>query len=236
VVLGLLGFGAVTMLVVSFALWGSTMRYEVDFASVLIIAAVLTWTVWAARLTGVRRRLVTGGGALLIAWGVAGGMAFGITGYYDGLLQRYPKTYERLEELTAPLPTLISWLDGKPKTVNTLAATGISVDTDPGPGIGHLLFPLSQRPVELKVVSGSARRYGLSLTGVPLASSAPAATQIRIQNLDTRNGVTLPANFPQRTVPISLRRGLNRIIFVVTKPADGAVQLGDVHLAPLPSG
>ena len=72
---GLIAIGLLIIVMASFALWGATMRYEVDFASMLLIVAALGWLGWAVRLSGLRRRLLAGGGVLLIAWGVACGVA-----------------------------------------------------------------------------------------------------------------------------------------------------------------
>ncbi len=97
----------------------------------LLIVAALGWLAWAARLNGLQKRLLTGGGVILIAWGAACGAAFGIKGYYDGLRTSSPKTYARLEKLTSPIPTLISAIDGKPKTVDISAPTGLRATPTP---------------------------------------------------------------------------------------------------------
>jgi len=230
----LLAVGVLILLMVCFALWGATMRYEVDFASVLLIVAALGWIGWAVRLTGARRRLVTVGGGLLLAWGVVVGIAINMTGYYDGLRAFSPKTYARLENLTSPLPTLIAHLDGKPKATNIYAPTGLESNTDPNQGVGSVTFPLGQVPVVLTVVSGSPRRYGLQLIGAP-QQAPPKGTTITIANADTHARFTVPPTFGARIYPIALRRGLNRIAFRVDQPS-AVARLADVHLVPLPGG
>ena len=54
---------------------------------------------------------------------------------HQGLLRRpaefSPKTYTRLQNLTSPIPTLISAIDGKPKTIDIVAPPGLESNTDP---------------------------------------------------------------------------------------------------------
>ncbi|MET0602652.1 MAG: hypothetical protein ABW167_11735 [Baekduia sp.] len=234
VVLGVLAVGLLILLITSFALGGATMRYVVDFASVLLIAAALGWVGLAVRLSGLRRRLLAGGGVLLIAWGVACGAAFGIKGYYDGLRTSSPKTYARLQNLTSPIPTLISALKGEPKAVDISAPTGLESNTDPYQGVGWVTFPLADVPVVLTVVSGSTRQYGLQLTAAP-PQAPPPGTVVVLRNRDTGKAQRIPAMAGPTIFPISLRRGLNRLDFSVKRPFGATTRLADVHLVPLPA-
>ena len=233
VALGVLAVGLLILLITSFALGGATMRYEVDFASAVLIAAALGWIGWLARLNGPRRRLVAGGGMLLIAWGVAVGAAFGMTGYYQSLRDYSPKTFTRLQNLTSPIPTLISAIDGEPKAVDIFAPTGVESNTAPYPGVGSVTFPLASTPVVLTVVSGSARDYGLQLSAAP-QQAPPRGTSVLIRMPDTHRSLRVTGAFPPTIYPIRLRRGLNRIAFSVTRPVGASTRLADVHIVPLP--
>jgi hypothetical protein len=234
VVLGLIAIGLLIIVMASFALWGATMRYEVDFASVLLIAAALGWVGWAVRLSGLQRRLLAGGGVLLIAWGVACGAAFGVMGYYQGLRVFSPKTFTRLQDLTSPIPTVISLLEGRPKTVDVDAPTGLESKSDPYQGIGSVTFPLADIPVVLTVVSGSARSYGLQLSAAP-AQPPPSGTVVTLRNRDTGKAQRIPGTVGPTIFPISLRRGLNRLEFRVISPLGATTRLADVHIVPLPA-
>jgi hypothetical protein len=233
VTLCLLGVGLLILLVISFALWGATMRYEVDFASVLVIAAALGWMAWAVRARGLTRRAVAIGGAVLIAWGTVAGAAFGIVGYYNGLRATQPKTWERLQSLTSPIPTLIAKLDGEPKPVDFVGA-GQESTTDPNGGVGTVTFGLAPgTPAQLTVVSGSPRRYGLQLSAEP-QQPPPAGTRITLSTPDTGRTLNLQPVFAPTIIPIALRRGLNRIVFAASGPPDAATRLVGVHIVPLP--
>jgi hypothetical protein len=231
--LGVLAVGLLIILLTSFALGGATMRYEVDFASAVLIAAAFGWLGWAVRLSGLPRRLVAGGGMLLIAWGVACGAAFGVMGYYQGLRLYSPQTFTRLQNLTSPIPTLISAIDGEPKAVDIDAPTGLESNTDPKPGVGSVTFPLANIPVVLTVVSGSARDYGLQLSAAP-PQAPPRGTSVLIRMPDTHRSLRVAGEFEPTIYPIRLRRGLNRIEFSVTRPVGSTTRLADVHIVPLP--
>ncbi len=233
VALGLLAVGLLIIAMATFAIWGATMRYEVDFASVLLIVAALGWIGWAARLSGLPRRLLAGGGVLLIAWGAACGAAFGIKGYYDGLRTSSPKTFTRLQNLTGPIPTLVSAIEGEPKTVDVYAPTGLESNTDPYQGVGSVTFPLWNVPVQLTVASGSARKYGLQLSAAP-TQPPPKGTTVEVGMPDTHTAFTIPGTLGPTIYPISLRRGLNRIQFRVLAPVGATTRLADVHIVALP--
>jgi hypothetical protein len=232
--LGVLAVGLIIILMTTFVLAGATMRYEVDFASAVLIAAALGWLGWAVRLSGLRRRLVAGGGVLLIAWGVACGAAFGVVGYYQGLRTYSPQTFTRLQNLTSPIPTLISAIDGEPKAVDIAAPTGLESNTDPYQGVGSVTFPLADIPVVLTVASGSARQYGLQLTAAP-PQTPPRGTLVMLRNRDTGKAQRIPATVGPTVFPISLRRGLNRLEFSVKRPFGAITRLADVHIVPLPA-
>jgi hypothetical protein len=232
-VYALVAVGLLIIAMASFALWGATMRYEVDFASTLLIAAAVTWLALAARLHGRSRRALGVGGAALIAWGVLCGAAFGISGYYNSLRGSYPSQWDRLERLTSPVPTLLSKLDGKPQQTDVLAPGGLTSDSDAGPGVGRLAFPLKATPVKLTVASGSPTRYGLQLSATP-PKPLPGGAQLIVETPDTGRALQLAPQLGPTTVPIALRRGLNRITFRLTGAKGGTTQLADVHIVPLP--
>jgi hypothetical protein len=232
--LGVLAVGLLILLTTTFALGGATMRYEVDFASALLIAAAFGWLGWAARLTGLRRRLIAGSGVLLIAWGVACGAAFGIMGYYHGLRVYSPKTFTRLQNLTSPIPTLVSAIDGEPKAVDIHPPAVLEGNTEPEPGVGAVTFSLAKDPVVLTVASGSAREYGLQLAAAPV-QPPPRGTTVVLRNRDTGKAQRIPATVGPTIFPISLRRGLNRLEFSIKRPAGATTRLAEVHIVPLPA-
>ncbi len=97
-----------------------------------------------------------------------------------------------------------------------------------------MTFPLADIPVELTVVSGSARKYGLQLSAAP-TQPPPQDTVVQISTPDTHGSMKVPGAFDTKIYPITLRRGLNRIQFRVLGPFGAITRLADVHLVPLPT-
>jgi hypothetical protein len=100
---------------------GATERYEVDFASFLIIGASLTWLWLADR--GRRRRsprwAVLGVGTAAILFCVTTNLAFSVVGYSDGLRVSQLATYARIERAFAWIPTLAATIRGEPVLLET---------------------------------------------------------------------------------------------------------------------
>jgi hypothetical protein len=240
VILSLVAVAFLIIVMASFALWGATMRYEVDFASLLLIAAALGWIGWAGQLSGRRRHLLTAGGTLLIAWTVACGATFGLMGYGQSLRWTSPHIFTRLQELTSFIPTLASAIDGEPKTIDVYTTIGIE-DTigDPFRGVGTVTFPHGSvtfglgPPAVITVASGSPRRYGLQLSAVP-PKPPPRGTLVTIRMRDTGKVMQIPTTLRPTILPISLRRGLNRIEFSAGNSNSAVTRLVKVHIVPLP--
>jgi hypothetical protein len=207
----------------------------------LLIAAALGWIGWAGQLSGLRRRLLTTGGTLLIAWTVACGAAFGLMGYLQSLRFASPKTFTRLQELTSVIPTVGSAIAGAPKTIDVYSTAGIE-DTigDPFRGVGTVDFPHGSvtfvlgPPATITVASGSPRRYGLQLSAVA-PQPPPRGTVVTIRMRDTGKVLQIPASLGPTILPISLRRGLNRIEFSVASSPATVTRMVEVHIVPLPA-
>jgi hypothetical protein len=237
VALAILGGAVLILLMISFALWGATMRYEVDFASLTIIVAALVWFTLAARASGWWRRGIGIAGAVLISWGVAFGMAVGTTGYYDSLRYTDPGAYARLQKLTGPVPTVVSLLSGKPLLVGVGSSLGIASDTDPGPGYGELALVLSPAPVDLTIASGSNRQAGLILGAGPVPvpgyeSQGPPAQGLVLSGPAVGRPMKLPPQFGPFVARLSLHRGLNHVLITAVA---GIGVVTDVQLADPPT-
>ena len=238
VALGLVAVGLLIVLMTSYALWGATMRYEIDFATPLLLAAAVAWLATVVRLTGRRRRLATGAGAVLVAWTALCGIAISFTGYYSSLRSWSPDTWHRLQAITSPLPTAIAKLDGKPQLADMWIPSGFETDSDPGAGLGRLTFRVSATTTaQLDVVSGSARIYGLQVTAAPAKPEKPPGPGARLDvaTPDVHRVLHLPPTLASTTLPVHLRRGMNRIkITLVGARKDEETRLSDVQLVPAP--
>ncbi len=80
--LGLLSLAVVFLLAI--ALWGTTQRYEMDFASLALLGAFLVWALLLQRSRRLMtRRTVAAVGLVLSVFGAAVGTAVSFTGYDD---------------------------------------------------------------------------------------------------------------------------------------------------------
>jgi hypothetical protein len=109
-------FGLLAMLLVAYSIWGVTQECEVDYVSLLLIAALLVWceVTRAKRWRGLTLKVV-GVAAILYASFV--GFAISFTGYYGMLQENNPGTYWTLERATSFIPTAITTIEGRPDLV-----------------------------------------------------------------------------------------------------------------------
>ncbi len=101
---GLVGLG-VTLPVVISAVQGPTMRFELYFAGLLVMAALLVWfELWRRRPS----RWIGRGGAALLGYGMLFNICISFTGYDDSLRAGSPRVYGAMENLAAQLLTMPS--------------------------------------------------------------------------------------------------------------------------------
>jgi hypothetical protein len=233
VIAALCALALTIMLFTSFALYGATQRYEIDFATFLLIAATLAWLVWADAVGPRARKALMWGGTVLIGWGVIFGVTTGLTGYYDSLRLGSPGTYDRLQRLTSFVPAIGSKLEGKPLVLNAALDYGQLVDSDPGNGVGTLSILLPNAgTTDLTVASGSDRTYGLALAGDAIPGT-PLVDQISVRMPQTGAiHVIKGGSIPPTIVPVKLKRGLNHILISATGRATSQISLVGVRLVP----
>jgi hypothetical protein len=157
---GLALLGIAIIFGLSFTLFATTERYEVDFDLLMILAGVLGWMFLLAMLRGRwPRRVVAIAGAIAIAWSCFTGMAVSITGYYNSLYVLHPSAFHLLEDVTSPFATLPTILLGHPVIVRlegpgpiilppvnytTLDENGVSTYLGIGPMTLTVLSPRSE--------------------------------------------------------------------------------------------
>jgi hypothetical protein len=112
---GLAAFGVALLLFISVFFWASTMRYEADFRTPLLI---VTLVIAAAALAIVRRswqrRLLVGAAGVLAAWTIAVTALASLSGEKNYLAQQRPALWHRLERFFSPLPTAVAQVAGRP--------------------------------------------------------------------------------------------------------------------------
>ena len=225
----LLTFAAVSAALAVFAavaFWGATMRYEVDFASFLLLGAVLLWL-------RTRRRWVARLGAVAVAWAAVLGLALSFTG---------PVAPDGTLEFRKANPGLVAALNRDFSLVSRLATKVVHG----GPviarvealgaqrqGRGYLTFGdqdmdvvLTPAPIAATVVMPSAGDVHLRATAVRgpgIDGASPMELAVRLP--DGRVG-TLPLSGPRQEldIPIHLGRGVQRLDVMASMRGGGSAQ------------
>jgi hypothetical protein len=229
---GLSIVGLAIVFLLAYALWGTTQRYEMDYASYFLIASVLVWALW---LTGAgtrrwARRGVATAGVVLTGVGALIGTATGITGYYNLLDATHPHLFKELTDAFAPLPTLVTEIAGHPMIAEI---DDSSVDY---PAYGPLdlqddgaTLSVTSVPATFTIISPSSQRYFLDGT-VDIISGSRARVMVLVDGRPYLLRVV-----PDRTlhVPLDLRQGINRVTISLdgrAAPTPTPFSLTDVNL------
>ena len=218
----MVGAGALALLFFAYEFFGTTQRYEVDFAPVFLIGALTAWLTLATTAAGARRRLLRIGGAVLIAWGALAGLAVSFTGYYNPLPTTHPETWENLENAGSPVSTAIAMTAGRPilATVKAPNLSRLTPITYSSLGAGVNAFALAGTDTaELTIVSPSERDAGLVLVTQPgPALPTGAAVHLTVRGPGDER-VTYRLQPGSARLPLRLQRGLNRLSLDVRESA-----------------
>lgn len=209
------------VLVAAVAFWGTTMRYEVDFASFLLLAALVVWM-------RSQRRWVTIAGVAAIAWGSFAGAAVSMTGEDDLLYHAHPKLWNALVRDFSPVSRLGAQVTRGGPTIAKVYGDG----PDPA-GRNYTTFDdqgmhvlMSPRPIKLTIVMPSAGPVHLKMT-VKRGPGVQRGTGLNLMILlpDGRVG-TIPLTKPKEPVDLSfsLPRGVQHVE-LVTQPEAPPTQL-----------
>ena len=216
----------------AYALFGTTQRYEVDYATIALIGAVIVWALMLARHSkrSAWRRLIAVSGIALCVFGAVVGTAISFTGYYDSLRQTNPGVFNTLEDITSPVATLATMVAGKAVIARVdgplpveLPTSGFGLVDEGGAGTW-----LGAGPVSVNILSPSAQDLSI-VAGQQVGPGAPPASSLDIR-------VTSPGRPPAFVplvgrglrLPVHLHWGLNRIRLSVVGP--GFASPAEVHL------
>jgi hypothetical protein len=231
----ILGLAIVTLL--SWALLGTTERYEVDFVSFLLIPAFLVWAMLLARSRPrtMPRRIWALAGVGLTFIGAAIGTAISFTGYADYLKFEHPAVFSALEDVTAPVATLATVIGGKPQIARiadgpfavtaTVGQFGFSQD--------HATAWLGTVPLSLSVLSPDDRNTAIFVT-VWRGRGAPPLSSLAVRAVSEGTPAIVPLIARRVRLQVSLHWGINRVglTIVGTPTAVQEVFLTDISFSP----
>jgi hypothetical protein len=223
----LAGAGIAMALWASYELYASTERYEVDFATLLVLGGLAAWLSLSKGAPGLskgvpghRRRLLRVGGGLLAAWGCATGLAISFIGYGKTVALTHPGTWKALEDIGSPISTAIAIAVGHPVLAAVAVPAGSITEAAPGsdtgtPGSPNPLvrvtgFTLSAgEQAGFTIVSPDARRAALRAS---VELQPRTRYDVRIQGPGGASyNYQLPRSGGPVEMPVLLHRGLNRL-------------------------
>jgi hypothetical protein len=225
------GAAILVILFLSYEFFGSTERYEVDFAALLLFAALTAWFALSTYLPGWKRKAVRVLGALLALWGCLTGVAISFTGYENLLLREHPGTFKALQDATSPLSTAASILAGRPVLAAVEAPFVARISpihlTSVGAGVESLWLPAGA-DARLAIVSPNRRRAAIVATMEPGAElRAGASLSLRVSDASRRPHEYQIGGAGVIRLPVELNRGLNRVrltpVATATNPPNPAV-------------
>jgi hypothetical protein len=209
--------GVLALLFLSYEFFGTTERYEADFAAVFLLTAIAGWFALSSGAPSWRRRAIRLLGAALAAWGCFTGIAISFAGYGGNasLQATHPGTFRSLENATSPISTAIAAVVGHPVLARVEAPELSQVSplslTTIGAGIESFAL-VPGYPATLTIVSPD-RRTAAIVANIEIGRTlGPGATlSLSIHDASSRlhefrvlhNGVT--------RLPVELNRGLNRV-------------------------
>ena len=234
---GLAVLGLVIVTLVSWALFGTTERYEVDFVSLLLIPAFFVWAMLLARARAktAARRIWAVVGVTLTLVGAAIGTAISFTGYYDYLRLEHPSVFNALEDVTAPVATVATMIGGDPQ-IARIDDGALPVTPLAGDGTfsqDHASAWLGTGPLSLSVLSPSDRRTAIFATVTP-GPGAPPLRSVAIRVSSPGRSALVALIGRRARLPVSLHWGLNRVhVSIAGTPTSATeVLLSDISFSP----
>jgi hypothetical protein len=236
--------GIGSLLLVSYAIFSTTERYEVDFSTLLVLGALASWLALSVMTHGLRRRLVRAVGGALAVWSSLVGIAISFVGYGNYLADRHPGTWSTLERVGSPLSSALAAAAGHPVLAEVDAPNSATLSpvsyTGLGTGIDGFWLEIGER-ASLTIVSADATattltalaRPGTLTPGSATIAGGGEAMDIGLK----RPGQPVASFFVPRggrdlAIPIRLRSGINRFQLLAL-PASAKQSAQDTRARPL---
>jgi hypothetical protein len=234
--------GLLALLFLSYEFFGSTERYEVDFAALLLFAALTAWFALSLGPHGWKRRAVRICGAVLAVWGCLTGIAISFTGYEDLLRREHQGMFKALEDATSPISTAGAILAGHPilaavEAPNVARLSPVHL-TSAGAGVESLWLPAGAH-AQLTIVSPDRRKAAIVATMAPGAElRSGASLSLRVTDASRRPHEYQIVGAGLMRLPVALNGGVNRVLLTpvatATNPPNPAVP-GTKQLLIVPS-
>jgi len=220
---------------ISLGIFSVTMRYETDFASLLVVGAVLSWIAWRPSKR-VARFAVNVVGSLMIFYGALVGVSLSVSGPSDQMQVSNIQGYQSLESKFTFIPDLITKIEGRARVVRVIDPDVIyPADlSDYGTyDVGSLRFTFLQDHEEIDIIAPDAGVYTLGSHVERTASApekGPVEIYIQVGKWISRSVLSYEQGL---SVRVNLRAGLNRVYAWVTfagkQPAGASADIVNVY-------
>lgn len=228
----LAGAGVAIAAFLSYEFFATTERYEVDFATLLLLGALAAWLALAGNLRGGRRRVVQVCGGLAAVWGCLTGLAIGFTGYADLLAVEHPATWAKLESATTPVSEALAAVAGGPVVAEVNARRVLALAPSSYTSFESTVktFALGVgEPAGVTVVSPDTRAAALVVRAIPgmsigtgaAPSNLPAGLLVSGPG-SASSSYSIPAGGTEVRVPVQLTGGVNRLALAALAAPAGA--------------
>jgi uncharacterized membrane protein (GlpM family) len=212
VVIAAAATGAFLLVFTAFFYWGSVMRYEMDFATLFIVAATLVWLAFDRSRSHRRARVASAWvGAVLAGISVVVVAAISLIGSDDRLRSLHPGTFDSLQSFFSPVSALFADAAGHPILASIGGDPFLGSDRYDRVGVEGVHFFLGTGPYPMQIVSASRTTAHIEAV-IRRLPSTPRRPKLVVQ-VRSADGSIFSAPVANRltAIPVSLERGANPI-------------------------
>ena len=202
---------------------GGSMRYEVDFVTLLLLPAIMTWLLSepARRWS---RRLIGAVGAVLIGFGCVVAFGISLAGYHRQIFATAPSQVHVLEDATQPLADLVTRILGHPVVVDAGCDAGLTTTPRYSTlGVGDITYAvISEGTCTLQVLSPGRGTWTLSMNlGPAPGRTLPPGSRISLQITDASGAHRYDYSGSAGSVsfPVHLAAGTNHLTLRAVAPS-----------------
>lgn len=207
-------------LFLSIALWGATMRYEANFAPLLLIPAILAWLALGQSRRSVRW-ITKPLGAIAIVFGAFVALGISINGYTNPMQSAVPGQYAALRSGTSPFATFVTILVGHPVVTYISPATSATYGNISYAELGiaeSTSLNLSTTPFDVQLVAPHGGTWGFEFDAATVSGAPKDTARMHIVVAHAGTKKTYPIRVGANDIPVPLNIGLNDVDLYLEVP------------------
>ena len=207
--LSLIFFGFLILVTETWIMFGTSMRYQVDFLPYILLGSLIGSIYFSSTL---KKSITTCAIAILISIGIISHIAFGMTGIFDTLRRGEPKQFFALENFFRPVSTLLTPFFGSDQTriLDITIPTGSArfEDGTEGPWLGEEGFYVRFTATQTIPMQFSA--------DVVVRPDLPDGVKLEFQKNAVPSKSSVAKGISRQTFQFTLQPGSNRISIFAT--------------------